>query len=236
MVGGVRCKGRNVLCDGCDGDNDGAKLSRKIAPPPGCKQPTATKCRIGKNAHQSTPARTNRHTGAHELTRRGDESGSHYPAGSGRRDRITGESGRSMCPSIRESTPRQYYFTNRGERPLVRLCGYVTNDAHSRNCNSEKRSTANIHEGADAVGGLGFESHRDYFPLLVVSADEGERCPEPFGQRRAAVGRLMSLVRAQGPREARRLAAGRSKRSRFITLVQAAMKSFTNFSSPSCDA
>ena len=57
-------------------------------------------------------------TGAHELTRRGDESGSHYPAGSGRGDRITGELGLSIHPSARDSTPRKYYFTNRASRPL----------------------------------------------------------------------------------------------------------------------
>jgi hypothetical protein len=89
-----------------------------LRPPPVRKRPKATKCRIGKNAHQSTLARTNRHTGAHELTRGGDESGP--PVGTGGQDhRRVGPLNPPLITGIR-TLPR---LANRAARPLHHLCG-----------------------------------------------------------------------------------------------------------------
>jgi hypothetical protein len=73
VVGGVRCNERNVWFDGCNGDNEGAKLSRAY-PPQFASGRTPQKdesgktrtnrhrrARIDTGAHESTPARTNRH-------------------------------------------------------------------------------------------------------------------------------------------------------------------------------
>ena len=108
-------------------------FAQDIAPPIFRKRPKVAKGRIGNGAHQSTLARTNRHTGAHELTRGGDESGSHSAAGSGRAARSN-----AGVPFLRSATclyHREDAWPDRRRQARGAVSGR-TADRRNRSCGS----------------------------------------------------------------------------------------------------